>query len=94
MLSVEVINHFLYISGILRRFPASLYVTVTCPLYELTELPVVSLGAEDLVHFEFVRVVHNCPLWFRWRLAGGRQCIVVEQRDVEHSVVLHHIRKV
>ena len=94
MLSVKLINQFLRIPEILRRFPASPYVTVTHPLYEIMELPVAPLRVEDPVNFPFVRVVDHRRLRFRWRLAGGRRCIAVEQRDVENVVLPDRIRKV
>jgi hypothetical protein len=94
MLSVKLINQFLRIPEILRRFPASPYVTVTRPLYEIVELPVAPLGVEDPVNFPFIRVVDHRRLRFRWRLAGGRRCIAVEQRDVENVVLPDRIRKV
>ena len=94
MLLVELINQLLRIPEILRRLPASLYVTVTRPLYEIMELPVVSLRVEDSVNFPFVRVVDDHRLRFRWQLAGGRRCIAVEQRDVKNVVLLDRIRKV
>ena len=87
MLLVELIKQFLRIPEILRRFPASPYVTVTRPLYEMMELPVASFRVEDTVTFPFVRVVDHHRLWLRWRLAGGRRCIAVEQRDVENVVL-------
>jgi len=94
MLSVKLINQFLRIPEILRRFPASPYVTVTRPLYEIVELPVAPFGVEDPVNFPFIRVVDHRRLRFRWRLAGGRRCIAVEQRDVENVVLPDRIRKV
>jgi hypothetical protein len=94
MPSVKLINRFLGIPEILGRFPASLYVTVTPPLYEIMELPVESLRVEDLVDFPFVTVVDDHRLWFRWRLAGGTRCIAVEQRDVENVVLPDRTRKV
>jgi len=94
MLLVELINQFLRIPEILRRVPASPYVTVTRPLYEIMELPVASFRVEDMVNFPFVRVVDHHRLWFRWRLAGGRRCIAVEQRDMENVVLPDHVRKV
>jgi len=94
MLSVKLINQFLRIPEILRRFPASPYVTVTRPLYKIMELPVAPLRVEDPVDFPFVRVIDDPRLRFRWRLAGGRRCIGVEQRDVENVVLPDRIRKV
>ena len=94
MLSVKLINQFLRIPEILRRLPASPYVTVTRPLYEIMELPVAPLRVEDPVDFPFVRVVDDRRLRFRWRLASGRRCIAVEQRDVENVVLPDRIRKV
>jgi len=94
MLSVKLVDQFLRIPEILRRFPASPYVTVTRPLHEIMELPVASLRVEDPVNFPFVRVVDDRRLRFRWRLAGGRRCIAVEQRDVEHVVFPDRIREV
>jgi hypothetical protein len=58
------------------------------------ELPVLSLRAKNWVNFPFVRVIPDHLLWFSWRLAGGRRCIVVKQRDVENVVLLDDIRKV
>jgi len=94
MLSVKLINQFLHIPEILRWFPASPYVTVTCSFYEIMELPVAPLTVEDPVDFPFVRVIDNRQLRFSWQLAGGRRCITVEQRDVENIVLPDHIRKV
>jgi len=94
MLSVKLIIQFLRFPEILCRFPASPYVTVTRPLYEIIELPVVPLRVEDPVDFPFVRVIDNGRLWFRWRLAGSRRCIVVEQRDVKDVVLPDCLRKV
>jgi hypothetical protein len=94
VLSVELINQLLRIPEILRRLPASPYVTVTSPLYEIMELPVASLGVEDSVDFPFVGVVNDRRLRSRWQLAGGRRCIAVEQRDVENIVLPDRIRKV
>jgi len=73
MLSVELINQLLRFPVIFRRLPASPYVTVTHPLYEIMELPVSSLRVEDSVDFPFVRDVENHRLQFRWGLAGGRR---------------------
>jgi hypothetical protein len=94
MLSVKLINQFLRIPEILRRFPASPYVTVTRQLYEIMEIPVAPLVVEDPVDLPFVRVVVEHRLRFRWRLGGGMRCIAVEQRDVENVVLLDRIRKV
>jgi len=94
MLLVKLINQFLRIPEILRRFPASPYVTVTRPSYEIMELPVAPLRVEDPVDFPFVRVVDACRPQFRWRLAGGRRCIAVDQRDVENFVLLDRTPKV
>ena len=91
---MELINQFLRIPEILRRFAARPYVTVTRPLYEIMELPVASLRVEDSVDFPFVRVVDNRRVRFRWRLAGGRRCIADEQRDVENVVLPDRIWKV
>ena len=94
MLSVKLINQFLRSPEILRRFPASPYITVTRPLYEIMELPVAPLGVDNPVDFPFVKVIDYRRLRFRWRLAGGRRCIAVEQRDVENVVLPDRIRKV
>jgi hypothetical protein len=94
MLSVKLVDQFLRIPEILCRFPASPYVTVTGPLYEIMELPVASLRVEDPVNFPFVRVVDDCRLRFRTRLGGGRRCIPVEQRDVKNVVFPDRIREV
>jgi hypothetical protein len=94
MLSVKLVKQFLRIPEILRRFPASPYVTVTCPLYEVMERPVPSFRVEDSVDFPFVRVVDEHRLPFGWRLAGGRRCIAVEQRDVENVELPDRGRKV
>jgi len=93
MLSVKLINQFLRIPEILRRVPASPYVTVTSPLYEIMELPVASFMVEDLVNFPFIRVVDHRRLRFRCRLSGGRRCIAVDQREVENVVLLDRIWK-
>ena len=93
MLSVKLITQSLHIPEILCRFPASPYVTVTRPLYEIMELPVAPLGVEDPVDFPFVRVIDYPRLRFSWRLAGGRRCITVEQRDMENIVLPDRIRK-
>ena len=79
MLSVKLNHQFLRILENLRMLPASRYVTITRPLYEMMELPVAPLRVEDPVDFPFVRVVDDRRLRFRWRLAGGRRCIAVEQ---------------
>jgi len=94
MLLVKLINQFLRIPEILRMFPASLYITVTHPLYEVMELPVVLHRVEDSVDFPFITVVEDRRPRFRWRRAGSRSCIVVEQRDVGNVVLPDHIRKV
>jgi hypothetical protein len=94
MLSVKLIHQFLRIPEILGRFPASPYVTVTRPLYEIMELPVAPLRVEDPVDFPFVRVIDYRRVRFRWRPAVGRRCIVVEQRDVKDVVLADRIRKV
>jgi hypothetical protein len=94
MLSVKLVDQFLRIPEILRRIPASPYVTVTRPMYEIMELPVASLRVEDPVNFAFVRVVDDHGLRFRWRLAGGGRCIAVEQRDVKNVVFPDRIREV
>jgi len=94
MPSVKLSNQLLRIPEILRRFPASPYVTVTRPLYEIMELPVVSFRVEDPVKFPFVRVIDHRRLRFRWRLASSRRCIAVEQRDVENVVLPDRIHKV
>ena len=78
MLSVELINQLLCIPEILRRLPASPYVTVTRPLYKIMELLVASLRVEDAVDFALVRVVDDRRLRFRCRMAGDRRCIGVE----------------
>jgi hypothetical protein len=93
MLSEELINQPLHIPEILHRLPASPYVTVTRPLYEIMKLPVASFRVEDLVDFPFVTVVEDCRLRFRWRLAGAGRCIAVERRDVENVVLPDRIRK-
>jgi len=94
MLPVELINQFLRIPEILRSFPASPYITVTHPKYDILELTVAPLCVEDLVNFPFVRVFNHLRLRFRWRLAGGRGCIAVEQRDLENVGLPDRIRKV
>jgi len=94
MLSVKIVDQFLRIPKILRRHPASLYVTVTRPLNEIMELPVASFGVENLVNFPFIRVVNHRRLRFRWRLASGRWHIAVEQRDMENVVLPDHIQMV
>jgi hypothetical protein len=58
------------------------------------ELPVASLRVEDLFDFPFVRVIDDRRLRFRWRLAGSRRCIAVEQREVENVVLPDRIPKV
>jgi len=94
MLSVKIVDQFLRIPEIFRGLPASPYVTVTRQLYEMMELPVASVRVEDPANFPFVRVADDCRLQFRWWLAGGRRCIAVEQRDVQHIVLPDRIRKV
>jgi len=93
MLLVKIVNQFLHIPEILFRFPACPYVILPCPLYEIMELPVVSLRVGDLVGFPFVRDVDDRWLRFRWRLDGGRRCIAVEQQDVENVVLPDGILK-
>jgi hypothetical protein len=94
MLSVKFINQFLRIPEILPKFLASPYVTVARQLYEIMELPVPPRRVEDPVDFLFVRVIVYRRLWFKWRLAGGRRCIMVEQRDVEDVVFPDRTRKI
>jgi hypothetical protein len=94
MLSVKLVKQFLRIAEILRGFPDSPYVTVTRPLYEVMERPVASYRVKDSVDFPFVRVVDKHRLLFGWRLAGGRRCIAVDQRDVENVVLPDRVRKV
>jgi hypothetical protein len=84
MLSVNQVDQFLSIPGIFHRFPASSYVTVRRPLYEMMDIPVASLRVEYPVNFPFVRVIDHSRLHFRWRVAGSRRFIVVEQRDVKN----------
>jgi len=93
MLSVELINQLLRIPQILRRLPASPYITVTRPVYESMELPVASLRVEESVDFPFVRVIDDRRLRFRWRLAGIMRCIAVQQRDMENVVLPDRIWK-
>jgi hypothetical protein len=64
MFSVKFVEQFLRIPEMLRRLPASPYVTVTRPLYEIMELPVASFRVEDPVNFSFVRVVDHRRLQF------------------------------
>jgi hypothetical protein len=78
MVSVKLVNQILRIPVMLRRFPASPYITITCPLYEMIELPVALLSVEGPVNFALVRVVNDHRGWFRWQLARGRRFIVVE----------------
>jgi len=94
MLSVKLVDKFLRIPDILRRFPASPYVTVTGPLYDIMELPVASLRVEDPVNFPIIRVVDDHWLRFRWRLAGGTRCIAVRQNDLENVVFPDRMREV
>jgi hypothetical protein len=94
MPSVKLINQFPRIPEILRRLPASSYVTVTRPLYEIMELRVALLRLKDPVDCPFVSVVDDCRLRFRWRLSGSRRCIAVEPRDVEHCVLPDRIWEV
>jgi len=94
MLSVKPVDQFQHIPEILSSFPASPYVTVTRPLYEILELPVESFKAENPVEFPCFRVVDTCRLWFRWRLAGGSRCIAVEERDLGNVVLPDRIGKV
>jgi hypothetical protein len=94
MLSVELINQLLRIPEILRRLPASPYVAVTRPLYEIMELPVASLRVEDSVNLPFGTIVDDHRLRVRWWLAGGRSCIAVEKRDVGNVVFPDRIREV
>jgi hypothetical protein len=54
MLSVKPVDQILRIPVMLRRFPASPYITITCPLYEIIELLVALLSVEDPVNFPFV----------------------------------------
>jgi hypothetical protein len=79
MFSVNLDYQFLHIYNVVRRFPASPYVSVTRKLYEILELPVPSTRVEHPVHFPFVGVIVARPLRFRCLLAGGRRCLVVEQ---------------
>jgi len=94
MLSVKIFAQFLRIPKILRRLPASPYVTITRSLYKIMELPVASFRVYDPLNFASVRVVDHCRLQFRWLLAGGRRCKAVEQRDVENIVLPERIQKV
>jgi hypothetical protein len=57
-------------------------------------LLVASHRVRDLVDFPFITAVDDRRLWFRWQLAGGRRCIVVEEREVENIVLPDRIRKV
>jgi hypothetical protein len=93
MLSVKLVDQFLHIPVILRRFLASLYITVIRQLYKIMELRVASLRVDDWVNFPFVRVLDDCRLQFRWWLAGGQRCISVEQRDMENVVLPDYIRE-
>jgi hypothetical protein len=70
MLSVKLINQFQRIPEILRRFPATLYLTVTRLMYEIMELPVAPLSVQDPVDYPFVSVIDYRRLQFSWRLAG------------------------
>jgi hypothetical protein len=94
MLSVKLVDQFLCIPEILRRFPASPYVTVTRPFYEIMELLVALLRVKDPVIIPFVSVVDDCRLWFRWRLAGCRRCIAVEQKELKNVFFPDRIREV
>jgi len=94
MLSVKLINEFLHIPEIFRRFPASPYITVTCSQYKIIGLLLALLSVEDPVEFPFVRVFNDHRLQFGWWLASGRRCIAVEHRDVENIVRPDRIRKV
>jgi hypothetical protein len=58
------------------------------------ELPVASLRAEDPANFQFIRVVDDRWLRYRWRLGGSRRCIAVKQGDVENVVFLDRIWEV
>jgi len=94
MLSVELVNQFLPSPEILCQFQASPYIAVTRPLYYIMELPVGSLRPEHPVDVQFARVIDDCRLQCRWRLARARRCFAVEERDVENVVLLDHIGKV
>jgi hypothetical protein len=65
MLLVKLLNQLLRIPEILRRFPASRYITVTRPFYEIMELPVALFNVEYPFNFPFLRVVDHRPLRFR-----------------------------
>jgi len=94
MLLVELINQFLHVAKILRRFAASPYITVTRTLYKTMELPVALLRVENAVNFTFLRVVDDHVLRIRWRLAGGWGSRAVKQREVGNVVLPDGIWKV
>jgi len=91
---VELVNQSLRIPKILRRIPASPYLTVTRPVDDIMELPVTSLRVKDQVDFPFIRVIDAHRLRVRWWLARDMGCIAVKQRDVENIVLRDHIQKV
>jgi len=92
MLTVKLVVQFQRIPEILSRFPPSHCLTVTCPLYEMKKLPVVSLTVDHLIHIIFVTVVHDLLLRFSWWLTGSKRCVTVEQSNMEtvvHSDCTH-----
>jgi len=94
MLSVNFIDQFLRVPETPCRFPASLNITVTLPLYERMKLPLALLRVNDPDKFLFVSIVDNGWLWFILRFAGSRRCTAVDHGEVDNVMLPEYIRKV
>jgi len=93
-LVVKIVHHFLLLLEILISFPATGYVTVSCPVKEMMEVLVALLKVDGQIHFSFVGVIDGRRLQFGWRQHRGRRFVAVKQRDVKNIVLLDHIRTV
>jgi len=92
MLLVKLIQNILLIPAIPHRFPASMWQTITCPLYMIMELPVNSLRVRNTKYFRSVRVVNNPHPRSRLYLGNCRRGIMVEETVIEDIVFLDNMQ--
>jgi hypothetical protein len=71
--------------------PPSQYVSVTRTLHKKSKNPIPSLIIDNLGDIPLVWVINHCRLRFKWRMAGGKWCTAVQDRDVERVVRPEHI---
>jgi len=91
---MDSVHQVLSIPNDFRWLPTWTEISVSDPLIEIMKPPITPLGVEEVIIFQFLRVVDDHWVRFTRCLACIRGRVLIKSLRVDYVVVLYHLRQI